>query len=98
MVTMVTFVSVPPEQPSNVECSTCAGCGQVSDEIEPVPWSYWTSLPALSQLAVRLRIVRPVDCTACSGTGYASDPIYRAAAGIAEIVDVPVRPPFPDGR
>jgi hypothetical protein len=54
-------------------CPTCAGCGAVANDDDRTPWKYWAELPAPSNLAVRLGIVRPEPCQDCGGTGVRRD-------------------------
>jgi len=54
---------------SGVECSMCAGCGQVADDDDGTPWKYWADLPPGSDLAVRMGLVKPQTCPGCEGTG-----------------------------
>ncbi len=51
------------------KCHQCDGCGQVATDDDETPWSFWKSLPAGSDLAVRLGLVQPKPCPVCEGTG-----------------------------
>jgi hypothetical protein len=53
-----------------MNCMTCGDEGVTDsnpDVSERAPWSFWTSLPPGSDLAVRLGLVKPMDCTECYG-------------------------------
>lgn len=50
-------------------CPRCEGCSQLADTDDREPWTYWTSLPTESQLAIHLGLVRPIPCDTCEGTG-----------------------------
>ncbi len=47
-------------------CPTCHGCGQIANDDDSSPWSYWQQLPPGSDLAVRLGLIFPLPCPACS--------------------------------
>ncbi|WP_458317128.1 hypothetical protein [Mycolicibacterium brisbanense] len=51
------------------DCQKCMGDGQIANDDEGSPWSAWANLPAGSDLAVRMGLVRPVECPDCNGTG-----------------------------
>jgi DnaJ-class molecular chaperone len=50
-------------------CRRCRGCGQIANSDDGEPWTFWAELPAPSNLAVQLGIVRPIPCPDCKGTG-----------------------------
>jgi hypothetical protein len=50
-------------------CGGCGGEGKVADTEEGGPWSHWANLPAGSNAAVVLGVVKPIPCTSCKGTG-----------------------------
>ena len=51
------------------KCERCEGCGEIADDDEGTPWSYWKSLPLMSAGAVLAGIVKPLPCPECSGSG-----------------------------
>lgn len=51
------------------KCSRCDGCGQIANDENGSPWTYWERLPEASKLAVRMLIVRPLKCPDCEGSG-----------------------------
>lgn len=50
-------------------CPRCEGCGKIASDDEGTPWTFWAGLPAGSDLAVRMGLVRPLPCPDCAGTG-----------------------------
>ncbi len=50
-------------------CTTCAGCGQVANDDDSTPWSYWARLEPPSNMAVVMGLVKPLTCPKCNGTG-----------------------------
>jgi hypothetical protein len=55
------------------KCPHCDGCGQVADR-DGAPWNLWQDLPAGSDLAVRMGLVKPVPCSECGGSGRSGVP------------------------
>lgn len=55
-------------------CPRCEGCGQLANDDDRTPWTFWAELTPPSNMAVTLGLVFPEPCTDCSGTGV------RAAA------------------
>ena len=49
-------------------CRTCLGWKRVDDG-EGYSWKYWATLPAPSNIAVQIGMVKPVKCPDCQGTG-----------------------------
>lgn len=49
-------------------CTQCLGWKRVAEE-SGESWKYWAELPAPSNLAVQLGVVKPVECPRCRGTG-----------------------------
>ncbi len=54
-----------------LQCHRCLGCGEISSGEGGEPWTAWKELPAESNLAVRLGLVKPIACPYCKGTGKA---------------------------
>lgn len=52
-----------------IYCGRCDGCGQIADDDEGTPWSYWLNLPARSAGAMLTGLVKPLPCPVCKGTG-----------------------------
>jgi RecJ-like exonuclease len=50
-------------------CQHCDGCGQIANDDEGTPWTFWVDLPVKSAAAVILGLVRPIPCPKCHGTG-----------------------------
>ena len=50
-------------------CARCEGCGEIANDDEGTPWSYWKSLPLMSAGAVLAGFVKPLPCPECSGSG-----------------------------
>jgi len=55
------------EDPPEVRCPRCNGCGQIANTDEGEPWSYWNDLPLESKVAVIHGIVKPIPCPGCGG-------------------------------
>ena len=87
-----------------MKCPKCDGEGKIADSDDGEPWSAWSSLPAGSDMAVRLGLVKPIDCPMCQGFGevaaYAphpepvarlepSSPMIDRAPGFDILVDPP---------
>lgn len=53
------------------KCVKCDGCGQVANDDDQLPWSYWKELPLQSAVAVLVGLVQPITCPECNGTGEA---------------------------
>jgi len=51
------------------KCQTCDGCGEIADDEEGMPWTFWMNLPVKSAAAVIVGFVKPIPCPACKGTG-----------------------------
>ena len=60
-------------------CRRCEGCGEIADDDEGTPWSYWRSLPLMSAGAVLAGIVRPLPCPECSVAPPSQDELLDAA-------------------
>jgi hypothetical protein len=60
--------AVPPGKET---CPRCRGCGQIANDDDGTPWSFWLQLPLGSSLAVLAGIVKPIACPACDGSGDA---------------------------
>jgi hypothetical protein len=52
-------------------CTQCLGWKRV-DSSEQQSWKYWAELPAQSQIAVKMGLVKPIVCPHCGGTGKES--------------------------
>lgn len=50
------------------KCTQCLGWKRVTDE-SGESWQYWAELPAPSNIAVQLGLVKPIVCPRCMGTG-----------------------------
>ncbi len=50
-------------------CKKCEGCGQIANDDDQNPWTYWQELPPGADFAVRTGLVRPIPCPNCGGTG-----------------------------
>ena len=55
-------------------CTLCEGWKCVDNGEDPVSWKSWAELPAPSNLAVQIGLVRPVVCPRCEGTGIEPQP------------------------
>lgn len=51
------------------KCQKCDGCGRIANDDDQSPWTFWEQLPPVSDLAVRLGLVRPETCPDCGGSG-----------------------------
>lgn len=49
------------------QCRRCDGCGQIANDDDGTPWTYWANLPVGSALAVVAGFVRPIPCPDCNG-------------------------------
>ncbi len=49
-----------------IECQRCDGCGQIANSDDGEPWTHWERLPAGSDAAVHMGLVRPIPCPECS--------------------------------
>jgi len=52
-----------------MKCPKCEGCGQIANDDEGSPWTFWKNLPDGSNAAVKLGLVKPVPCPRCKGKG-----------------------------
>lgn len=52
-------IAVAPQKEGR--CETCGGDGRV--------WEAWAGLPPISDLAVRMGVVKPQECPTCKGKG-----------------------------
>jgi len=50
------------------KCTRCLGWKRV-DSGDGVSWKYWAEVPAPSNIAVQMGLVKPVVCPRCQGTG-----------------------------
>lgn len=50
-------------------CQRCQGCGQIANDDEGTPWTYWAEMPVANAFAVVAGIVRPMKCPDCDGVG-----------------------------
>lgn len=53
-------------------CTQCEGWKRVDNGDDQGSWKYWAELPAPSNIAVQMGLVRPVTCPRCDGTGVES--------------------------
>lgn len=60
---------IPTSTPTPTKCANCDGCGQIANDSEGTPWTYWANLPVKSAAAVLIGLVRPVTCPNCDGSG-----------------------------
>lgn len=81
---------------SELPCHRCAGCGQVADDPDNTPWSYWEQLPLKSGLAVVLGLVRPLKCPLCKGSGKISPPSYPLTGQRCQLLLNAIREVLPD--
>jgi hypothetical protein len=51
------------------KCTGCLGWKRVNNGDEGISWKYWAEIPAPSNIAVQLGIVRAIECPRCRGTG-----------------------------
>ena len=51
------------------DCRRCDGCGQIANSDDGEAWVIWEELPAPSNLAVQMGLVKPIPCPDCDGTG-----------------------------
>ena len=56
-----------PDQ--DIKCLKCMGCGQIANDEEGTPWSYWEKLPYESAAAIIIGLIKPITCPECRGTG-----------------------------
>ena len=54
---------------AETQCDRCDGCGQIANDDEGTPWSFWLNLPVKSAVAVMMGIVKPLPCPECGGSG-----------------------------
>lgn len=55
--------------PHTTPCPRCLGDKQIANSDDGERWSAWANLPAGSDLAVQVGIVKPITCPECNGTG-----------------------------
>lgn len=55
------------------DCRHCDGCGQIANTDDGEAWTFWEELPAPSNIAVQMGLVKPIPCPECDGTGKARD-------------------------
>ena len=53
------------------KCPTCDGCGNVADDEDQTPWSFWEALPPGTNAAMVAGLVQPKPCPDCGGIGTA---------------------------
>lgn len=53
----------------NDVCTRCQGWKRIDNGSEGISWKYWAELPAGSDIAVKLGIVKPIECPRCKGSG-----------------------------
>jgi hypothetical protein len=67
-------------------CPRCEGCGQLANDDDRTPWTFWEQLEPPSNMAVTLGLVSPQPCPDCSGTGTKAttptDPNLYIPAGV----------------
>lgn len=49
-----------------MKCQRCRGCGKIADSEDGEPWE---NIPAPSNIAVTLGMVKPIPCPDCGGSG-----------------------------
>ena len=55
------------EDPPEVRCTRCKGCGQIANTDDGEPWSHWKDLPLESKTGVIHGIINPIPCPECGG-------------------------------
>lgn len=51
------------------KCPRCEGCGQIANDDDGTPWTYWQELPPGSDLAIQMDLIKPITCPDCLGSG-----------------------------
>lgn len=71
-------------------CSKCRGCGQIADDDDGTPWTFWAELKFPENMSIVAGLVKPIPCPSCKGTGgrIAADKGNRVNAIVGQILAI----------